>query len=367
MSIIAVYVLFLVGLCSGIVFVNGNSWFNLRLLSKNNFQSENPILMTGGATVNKGSPVKSEAFAQQQNSKVVSGSSQIVLPSNTTATVRSTTNYAPKSLRIMKNGFTHFYSNFRKAQEVKSILKAHNYDDSVLSYSDMKLLEKNKNDMAKLFRNLLYIPLAWKFYAVTSIALPLLQMDRNILALNHLPSTFSVPELDSRKESLIYSRRIGSFYDILLKQYRSFHENQFFWKEDQKRYFFYHMKKISTALKEFLHENNLNQSMNTLLPYYSGPKRAPSSWFGKSVTPVVTSKDNNTVVLSNNKNSSSVVVSVVPKGNEKIPRLPRSPLLSTFSSTALAPIPLLSTIRQQRLFQQDKFGRYSLGRPSKID
>lgn len=185
-----------------------------------------------------------------------------------------------KVITIFQNGFYQFYLNYQKVSKLKKLLKLNqnlkNPQDrqtrgEILSYSDYKLLEIYEQDFQKAIRIIIFLPFAFEFFIYTSVLIPILTMNNNLWAfVSQFPSTFDTSEDRYKRENLLYQRRLSSFYNIVLTQYKEISENQYYPAQLN------HVKKmkenihlIQNALIQYLQQDNLMKAIHTLQPLYT--------------------------------------------------------------------------------------------------
>ena len=180
-----------------------------------------------------------------------------------------------KATRVLGNGFSGMFSNWGKVRQIKHNLKLNQFNESTLSYTDYRLLRTHSSDFSGLIQKAFYLQFAFKFTLFTNIILPAFKLNSNVFAFSHLPSTFTTPDLNEKKEYLLYYRKLLGTCNLALTQYKEYIEKSVFKPANSLEMMNYRFtfQTISKALREFLHKKDLNAAMLTLLPFYSAPKK----------------------------------------------------------------------------------------------
>ena len=116
--------------------------------------------------------------------------------------------YVTTSFRRLSKGFTSIVPNALELHRLRKRLKS---DSSSMSYSDYKRMERLADDVSKIFRLGITIPLSPELFFYSYIVSPLLSPS-NPFAWNALPSGFDLERDKRRRQEICIHRR---FYALI--------------------------------------------------------------------------------------------------------------------------------------------------------
>lgn len=135
---------------------------------------------------------------------------------------------------------------------------------SSLSYSEYALLEKRSDDISKLLRIIIYIPLSPELFFYSSILLPFIGLNKNPWIWNSFPSTFSYPDEFQSRRDILNKRRI----QLLVNSLSWFKNNVIDDMNDAYRRFVVG-EDIERIEKAMTQSSSLQGSLQILEPLYS--------------------------------------------------------------------------------------------------
>lgn len=182
-----------------------------------------------------------------------------LLSSNTFGTYKTS---IEKDIQRFINGFKNLLKNFKQSKAIKKKKKADNGIAS-LSYQEYRLLESFNEDMGKLLRIAITIPLSLELFLYSYVLFPVISFNKNPWSWKSFPSTFIFQEESEKISNILDKRRIQ-----LLVNGLSWLKNNVIDDMNDEKTREIRQDEVS-MIEKAMNANSLETSLHILEPFYT--------------------------------------------------------------------------------------------------